>query len=72
MSEVEVECYAGYRGDEEPRTLIIEGRRLMVQQILRRWRGTAGRYFRVRASDGREYELLHEEATGLWSEVGRT
>jgi len=72
MTEVKVECYAGYRGDEEPRILIFQGRRLMVQEIVSRWRGTAGRYFRVRASDGREYELLHQEATDLWTEVGRT
>jgi hypothetical protein len=71
LNDIQVESYAGYRGDQEPRVLILEGRRLIVQEILGRWRGPTGRYFRIRTSDGREYELLHEESTGLWSESGR-
>jgi len=71
MAEIEVECYAGYRGDEEPRSLVIDGRRLLVQEIVRRWRDVNGRRFRVRCKDGREYDLSHDESTGLWTEIGR-
>jgi len=34
------------------------GSRLKVEQIVSRWRGTAGRFFRVRASDGHVLNLV--------------
>jgi hypothetical protein len=71
MGAIEVECYAGYRGEQEPRTVVVDGRRLLVREVLSQARGTAGRHFRVRCDDGREYELFHDDATGAWSEVAR-
>lgn len=71
MNDFEVECYSGCRGEEEPRAIVREGRRLRVEQIEARWIGVAGRYFRVRCSDGRVYDLLYQESEGRWSETGR-
>ena len=55
-----VECYAGHRGDEEPRWLWIDGERVEVVEILERWREPGARFFRVRAGDGKSYLLVHE------------
>ncbi|HXK60470.1 MAG TPA: hypothetical protein PLP42_11315 [Acidobacteriota bacterium] len=71
MTDIQVECYAGYRGDEEPRVLVRDGHRLPVLVILRRWRDTNGRGFRVRCVDGCEYEIFYDEAAGSWFELGR-
>jgi len=61
-----VECYAGSRGEEEPRAFLHEGRRVVVDEIVERWRSPDHRGFRVRARDGRQFVLRHEEATGAW------
>lgn len=66
MSQIRVECYAGYRGEQEPRVLVIDGRRLSVEAITFRSIEPTGRRFRVRCEDGRQYDLFHEEATGDW------
>ncbi|MBI4700392.1 MAG: hypothetical protein HY744_04360 [Deltaproteobacteria bacterium] len=59
-------AHAGYRGDEEPRELFVEGRRIAVLRIERAWSEPAGRFFRVEAADGRLYELCCEVADARW------
>jgi hypothetical protein len=65
--KLKVECYAGYRGDEEPRAFALGERRLDVQEILDRWVAPDHRYFKVAASDGDTYILRHDDATGEWT-----
>ncbi len=69
MSDFQVECYAGYRGDESPRALIIHGHRYLVTEVIRRWQEPGGRYFRLRASNGGEYVVYNDTAKGAWSEA---
>ena len=38
-AKLRVICYAGYRGEEEPRTFFIGQRALDVVQIVDRWTG---------------------------------
>ena len=66
MVEIRVECYAGYRGEEEPRTLRIGGKRVELVEILDRWREPDGRRFRARGEDGAIYLLRHNKRLG-WS-----
>ena len=63
---IKVECYAGYRGEQEPRAFFLGERRLEVQSLLDRWLDPAHRYFKVGASDGNTYILRHDEASGEW------
>jgi hypothetical protein len=70
MGGIEVECHAGYRGEEYPRRFVTQGRELLVTQVLERWREPSARYFKVRASDGREYVLRQDLSNGDWHEVG--
>jgi len=65
--KLKVECYAGYRGDEEPRAFALGERRLEVREILDRWLAPDHRYFKVAASDGDTYILRHDNATGEWT-----
>ena len=65
--KLKVECYAGYRGDEEPRAFALGERRLEVQEILDRWLAPDHRYFKVAASDGDTYILRHDNGTGEWT-----
>ena len=61
-----VECYAGYRGDQEPLAFWLGERRLAVRAIVDRWFAPAQRWFKVDADDGHTYVLRHDEATGHW------
>ncbi len=63
---VDVECYAGYRGEETPRALVIGDRRVAVAEILDRWLAPSHRYFKVRGDDGDLYIVRHDVASGEW------
>ena len=69
MSEelaLRVECYAGYRGEEEPRAFYIGERRIAVAELLDRWLAPDHRYFKVKGDDGATYILRHDTAGGRW------
>ncbi len=63
---IHVECYAGYRGEQEPRAFSLGERRLLVVSLLDRWLAPGHRYFKVAASDGNTYILRHDEAREEW------
>jgi len=65
--KVRVECYAGYRGEQEPRAFALGERRLEVLSVVDRWLAPEHRYFKVAASDGDTYVLRHDERTGDWT-----
>ncbi len=64
--QIEVECYAGYRGEETPRRLRIGGRRLEVLKILDRWLAPNHRYFKLQTSDGSTWIIRHDPAHDAW------
>lgn len=66
IDPVRVECYAGYRGEEEPRRVEKTGVRFEVVEILDRWLDPTHRYFKVRANDGAIYLLRHDVDSGDW------
>ncbi len=65
--EVTVECIAGHRGEETPRALAFDGRRVEVAEVLDRWLSPDHSYFKVVGGDGALYILRHDVARGLWS-----
>jgi len=67
MSEIRVECYAGYRAGERPLRFIIRGRQFIVNELDGRWYSPEASYFRVRADDGNYYVLRHDEAQDFWT-----
>jgi hypothetical protein len=64
--QIRVQCYAGHRGEEEPRAFDLGDRRLEVVEIIDRWLAPDHRYFKVQADDGNVYILRHDEAAGEW------
>ena len=66
MVQIRVECYAGYRGEEEPRAFTLGETRFAVVDILDRWAGPDHRYFKVQADDGRTFVLRHDTAGHKW------
>ena len=65
--EIQVECYAGHRGEETPRRLHFDSRTVQVDQVLDAWHGPDHRYFKVLASDGATYLVRHDESAGVWT-----
>ena len=64
--KISVECYAGHRGEEEPRAFTLGETRFAVVEILDRWLDPEHRYFKVAADDGRRFILRHDSASGEW------
>lgn len=64
--KVLVECYAGYRGEEEPRAFTLGERRFTVVEIVDRWLDPRHRYFKVRTEDDQRFILRHDSASGEW------
>ena len=71
MKTIEVIAYAGYVGEQEPRAVVLEGRRLAVERIERRWRDPDADRFEVRLEDGRRLELRHDRDGEWWSGEAR-
>jgi len=61
-----VECHSDYTYPERPTALTWEGQRLEVKEILHEWRSPSGKGFRVRTTDGQEFELFYEETANEW------
>ena len=61
-----VDCYAGNRGEQTPRTLILADRRIGVAEVLDAWLAPDYRYFKVRGEDGNTYLVRHDERSGTW------
>jgi len=66
LLSVNVECYAGHRGEQTPRTLILGDRRIAVAEVLDAWLATEYRYFKLKGADGDTYLVRHDERTGIW------
>lgn len=64
--DIRVECYAGYRGEEEPRRFWIGERAIAAADMLDRWLSPAHRYFKVRGNDGGTYILRHDAGSDRW------
>jgi hypothetical protein len=63
---IRVECYAGHRGEQEPRRFWIGTRAVVVAEILDRWLAPDHRYFKLRADDGAVYILRHATHADRW------
>ena len=67
MSEMRVECYAGYRADQRPIRFTLRGRVFEITEVEDQWYSPEAIYFRVRTQDGDYFVLRHDEAQDVWS-----
>jgi hypothetical protein len=63
---IRVECYAGHRGEQTPRTLVLGERRVDVAEVLDAWLAPDHRYFKLKAADGDTYLVRHDERSDMW------
>jgi hypothetical protein len=63
---VGVECYAGDRGEQTPRTLILGERRIPVAEVVDAWLAPDHRYFKLKGDDGDTYLVRHDERSNAW------
>ncbi len=63
---IEVDCYAGYRGEETPRRFRLGERWVGVVEVIDRWLAPEHRYFKVRGDEADTYIIRHDEASGRW------
>ena len=63
---VGVESYAGHRGEQTPRALILGDRRIAVAEVVDAWLAPDHRYFKLRCTDGDRYLVRHDERSNSW------
>jgi hypothetical protein len=68
-SHLTVDAYAGYKGEETPRSFTLDGRKLDVREVVDRWYSETHSYFRVHASDGQRYVLRFDLDEACWELV---
>ena len=66
MIDINVECYAGYRGEETPRRFQLGRRNVEVIKVLDRWLAPDHRYFKVLGDDDAVYILRHNVELWHW------
>jgi len=63
---IQVECYAGFKGNERPLALHHGGRRVAVREVADAWRGPDHAYFKLWGDDGRLYVVRHDLEDDTW------
>ncbi len=63
---IEVECYAGSRGEETPRQLLMGETPIEVVEVLDRWLAPDHRYFKCLGDDGATYIVRNDVQAGTW------
>ncbi len=63
---IRVECYAGYRGEQEPVRIRLGNEQLGVIEIQDRWLSPEHRYFRILSDDNNTYIIRQNSATQDW------
>jgi len=66
LLSVDVECYAGHRGEQTPRVLILGDRRIAVAEVIDAWLTPDHPYFKLRGEDGQTYLVRHDERADTW------
>jgi len=59
---VQVETYSGYKADERPVRVTIDGQAHEVAEVEDRWYSPGATFFRVRMANGERYVLRRVEA----------
>ena len=61
-----VECRSDSTYAERPLSLVWEGQRLEIAEILSRWRGPGEKGFRVQTVGGQIFEITYREIPDEW------
>jgi hypothetical protein len=73
--KLEVNCYAGRKGDERPVHIRLDERTHIVEEVLGQWHGRDDAFYKVRVSDGTIYVLRQNTSSrveaGTWCQFSR-
>ena len=61
-----VECRSDTEYAERPLSLIWQGCRYEIAEILARWHGPGEKGFRVKTTDGSAFELTYQQVSDDW------
>jgi hypothetical protein len=69
--KIEVITYSGYKGEERPKSFVLDDNKIEVIEILKMWiEEDAGRvrkrFFRLKGSDGYIHTLYYDEKLMNW------
>jgi len=70
--KIKVVSYSGYRGEEIPRSLIIDGKKINVVEIIKTWieedlmTRKVRRAFYLKGSDGLKHTIYYNENSMEW------
>jgi hypothetical protein len=67
--KINVQTYAGYKGDERPVSFLREGRTFLIMEIVDRWYDPDYNCFKVLADDGKTYLLRNDMNADSWELV---
>lgn len=63
---IQVECYAGFKANESPRSFTYDNKTLKITDIIDRWHGLEDAYFKVKAEDEDIYLLKYDKKIDKW------
>jgi hypothetical protein len=66
LLKVGVECYAGHRGEQTPRTLILGDRPIDIAEVVDAWLPPEYRYVKLRGADDNTYLVRYDERANTW------
>lgn len=73
LREIQVQCHAGYKGEETPRRFCFDDLWVEIVEVLDRWHQVESlpewpraNYFKVAGEDGHRYLLKHDLESGQW------
>lgn len=64
--DIQVDCYAGYRGEETPRMIRMKSRDVRVVEVMDCWLSEDHRYFKIRGDDDAFYIIRHDPYNISW------
>ncbi len=74
FEEIEVECYAGYKGEETPRAFVYQGKRHEIIEVVDRWyqggldpHDPRHDYFRVKTNEGEIFIIRYTPRFQAWT-----
>jgi hypothetical protein len=63
---IDVDCNAGYRGEETPQRFWLAQAKIDIAEVVDRWLAPDHRYFKVLDGDGDLYILRNDVVSGRW------
>jgi hypothetical protein len=75
--KIEVIAYAGYRGEETPRTIFLHEKKIEILEVLKMWieEGVKDRkrkrVFKVKGSNGLIYTVYYDEKFKEWFYINK-